>query len=286
MPDTAAKDARLRRLRARDLAAAHALSIDVGWPHRLEDWDFVHRLGRGFALTDAADALIGTALCWPFGLRFATLGMVIVSGRWQRRGLGERLLNAVLDEIGSRTTVLNGTPDGLRLYERAGFRALGIVRQYRGSVVPAGASSEARGRIRPSEPRELEALIALDEHATGMPRGDALTALFEHARAAVLERDGEIAGFAGFRRFGRGHVVGPVVAADAEDAHALVRHWLQASIGLFVRIDVPTVEPASWAWLTEAGLAPAGEVTTMFRGTVPARSSSARTFALINQAMG
>ena len=287
MLDAAGNVVRLRRLHADDLASAHALSTEVGWPHRPEDWAFVHALGQGFALTDTSGTLIGTALWWPFGEHRATLGMVIVSRRWQRRGLGQRLLTALLEEIGPRTTFLNGTQDGLRLYEQAGFRALGTVRQYRGTVVSTSdRDREPRGRIRAAEPRDLAALIALDEAATGMPRGAALAALLEHAQGAVLERDGEIAGFACFRRFGRGYVVGPVVATDEADARALIGHWLQASEGRFVRIDMPVVEAESAEWLMEAGLARAGDVTTMVRGAPPTRSGGARTFALINQAMG
>ena len=287
MPDAAEQGVGLRRFEARDLAAAQALSTEFGWPHRREDWDFVHRLGRGFVMEDASGALIGTALWWPFGSQFATLGMVIVSGRWQGRGLGNRLLTAVLEEIGPRTALLNGTRDGLHLYERAGFRAAGIVRQYRGNVVSMPCTEpDLQGLIRPSEPRHHDALVALDEAATGMPRRDVLSALLDQAAGAVLERHGEIAGFACFRRFGRGHVIGPVVASDEADAGALIRHWFLTNPGLFVRIDMPIGDRECWTWLPEAGLNPAGEVTTMVRGAAPKRSSRARTFGLINQAMG
>ena len=287
MLDTVGDGTRLRRLEAADLASARALSAEVGWPHRLEDWAFVHGLGKGFALTDASGALIGTALWWPFGEGNATLGMVIVSRRWQRRGLGHRLLTTLLDEIGPRTTLLNGTRDGLHLYERAGFRAVGTVRQYRGTVVSApGRIADPRGRVRPAEPRDLQTLVSLDAVATGMPRANALRALQATARGAVLERNGEITGFACFRPFGRGYVIGPVVATDEADAGTLIRHWLQASVGEFARIDIPVVSAEAPEWSMEAGLAPAGEVTTMVRGPVPKRSGGARTFALINQAMG
>ena len=46
---TGSTAAGMRDLTEGDLAAAHGLSQAVGWAHRLEDWRFVHRLGRGFA---------------------------------------------------------------------------------------------------------------------------------------------------------------------------------------------------------------------------------------------
>ena len=36
-----------RRMTVDDLPAAHKLSLSVLWPHRLEDWKFVHELGEG-----------------------------------------------------------------------------------------------------------------------------------------------------------------------------------------------------------------------------------------------
>jgi hypothetical protein len=35
------------KMAARDLPAAQALSREVNWPHRLEDWQFVHAVGQG-----------------------------------------------------------------------------------------------------------------------------------------------------------------------------------------------------------------------------------------------
>ena len=54
-----------RKLGRKDLAAAHKLSLDVGWPHRLEDWEFVQRLGADPALplsTAELERLLGSPL--------------------------------------------------------------------------------------------------------------------------------------------------------------------------------------------------------------------------------
>jgi hypothetical protein len=52
-----------RRMTESDLAGAHVLSQAVRWPHRLEDWQFVLRLGIGFVAVEG-DTVVGTALCW------------------------------------------------------------------------------------------------------------------------------------------------------------------------------------------------------------------------------
>src|SRR6185295_14475497 len=36
-----------RKFARGDVAAAHRLSAEAGWPHRVEDWQFVQQLGSG-----------------------------------------------------------------------------------------------------------------------------------------------------------------------------------------------------------------------------------------------
>jgi hypothetical protein len=68
------------------LEQAHGLSQALVWPYRLEDWKFAHELGRGFAV-EAGGKLVGTALWWPYGDSFGTIGMIIVSPTPSGRGL-------------------------------------------------------------------------------------------------------------------------------------------------------------------------------------------------------
>ncbi|KVN31454.1 hypothetical protein [Burkholderia ubonensis] len=69
-----------RRFRSDDIAAAHALSQTMSWPHRAEDWRFMLENGGGFVALRSG-AVIGTALCWQFGQHCGTVGLVIVSPR-------------------------------------------------------------------------------------------------------------------------------------------------------------------------------------------------------------
>lgn len=68
-----------------DIAAAHELSLEVGWPHRVQDWEFVHRLGAGYVAQDGG-RVVGTMLFWRHDRRSASLGMVIVSPGHQGQG--------------------------------------------------------------------------------------------------------------------------------------------------------------------------------------------------------
>jgi GNAT superfamily N-acetyltransferase len=275
----------LRPLAASDLPAAQALSAAVGWPHRVEDWRFVHGLGFGFALEERG-GLVGTAMAWRYGAGAASLGMVVVAPERQGRGFGRRLLAATLEELGPRRVLLHATEAGLPLYRRLGFHARGTVRQHQGAAFSVGLVAPRPGeRIRPAGRNDVPALSALDADATGADRGPAIAALLEASEGVVLDRGGEAAGFALLRRFGRGHVVGPVVAPDAEGAKALIAHWLGSRSGQFLRIDVPD-EAGLSGWLAGLGLPEVDKAVAMLRGGAPTSGSRARPFALINQALG
>lgn len=281
-----------RRFTSDDIAAAHGLSMAVSWPHRAEDWRFGFEAGSGF-IAEEAGVVIGTALFWKFGADRATLGMVIVSPEHQGRGIGGKLMNLILEETGNRVTFLHATKAGQPLYEKLGFRAHGSLDQHQGAVFQAPLVSLPAGeRLRPLGVNDTPQLIELASRAAGLDRSDALPALMQSADGIALDRDGELLGFALFRRFGRGYSIGPVVAADTPDlsrAKALIRHWLALNEGAFVRIDMPTGSGLT-EWLVELGLPRVDTVVKMVRNSDPARhvgppDTLFRQYGIINQAM-
>jgi predicted N-acetyltransferase YhbS len=264
-----------------DIHAAHALTQAVRWPHRVEDWQTVVRLGTGFVAEDNG-TVIGTALWWAQGEHQASLGMVIVSSAHQGRGIGRELMQRVLEQTGARQTLLIATPAGQPLYERLGFVATGTIHQHQGTmqtIAPAGG-----GHVRLAEPAELGALIDLANRATGRSRDAIVKQLAQAGEAAVLERDGALAGFSIMRRFGRGHVIGPLVAPDADGAKALVAFWSGAYAGTFVRIDV-TGEAGLGPWLEQAGLAQVDDGVAMARNGEPRHDAALQQYAIVNQAL-
>jgi hypothetical protein len=92
-------------------------------------------------------------------------------------------------------------------------------------------------------------------------------------------------GFAMVRRFGRGFVIGPVVAPDAEGAKALMAHLVGLNAGKFVRIDID-FDSGLMAWLEDLGLQRVDAPTVMVRGTMRAPRTPPRLYALITQALG
>ena len=111
---------RLRAMTAADLSAAHALSREARWPHRLEDWELMLQCGQGLVAEEDGE-IVGTVMGFPHGPQIATLGMVIVSHARRGGGLGRRLMDAMIAELAPRAIQLNATPDGAPLYRSQGF---------------------------------------------------------------------------------------------------------------------------------------------------------------------
>ncbi len=283
--ETAADGVTLRPMTAVDLPAAHALSTQVGWPHRLVDLQFSFSFGEGL-VAQRDGAAVGIAMRWRWGGAHASVGSVVVAPHCQGRRIGQRLMLGLLDGLEGHSVLLHATREGRGLYERLGFVAAGDVRQHQGLALQAPlVALEPNVRLRPASRNDGERLIALDQAACGMPRGAMLRALLDLAQVVVLDRDGVAEGFSVLRRFGRGKVIGPVVAPDATGAKALISHWVNLDAGKFVRIDVDFASGLP-AWLETLGLRRVGEVASMQRGPALHRGSAAHLFALVTQATG
>jgi GNAT superfamily N-acetyltransferase len=271
------------RLRADHLPQALELSRALEWPYRLQDWEFAFNLGRGFA-AEIDGQLAGTALWWPYGERHASAGMIIVSGEYQRRGIGRALMDALLTDAAGRTVILNSTEEGLDLYKRLGFLAHGHVNQHQ-AILPRSPGLEGANVVRGFLPADRSAIYDVDQAASGMDRRALIDALFGIADVKVIDRGGRISGYGCIRTWGRGIVVGPVVASDVADARALIAACAASHTGQFVRIDVPE-ETGLSPWLDSIGLPRVNQVVSMVLGPLPAPGADARLFALSNQSLG
>jgi len=276
---------RYRKFRPADVPAAHGLSLEAGWPHRLEDWRFVRRLGMGHVALEARK-VVGTILTWKHDRRNASLGMVIVDPAYQGRGIGKRLMRLALRDVTGRSVMLTATPAGQPLYEKLGFKAIDKVEQHQGIAAQVPAVSLQPGeRLRPVVASDAPKLTALAARSTGVSRTRMMPRLLEVAEGIVLAKAGEMLGFAIFRRFGRGYVIGPVVAPDAPRAQALVSHWVAMHPGKFLRIDV-YASMGLGPWLDAIGLPKVDTGVAMVKGKVPRRDPELHTYALVNQALG
>ena len=264
----------LDTLSAADTHACWQLSQALRWPHREADWQqFISwAKAHGAALAVRADGrLIGCGLAWQWGHEQGSIGMVIVDNAWQRRGIGKQLFKGLLQALEGRDVMLQATAQGRPLYESLGFTAIGHARQFHGHWQPPveaapTVSLATDERTRLLQQQDLPTLLAYDQRERGLTRPALLQALLAQMdadeRCAVsVDEQGHLCGYGILRRFGRGWVVGPLLADGADRAVALVKRLTQERAGDFVRIDLAAdtrAFPASHAQAQAQAQAQAG----------------------------
>ncbi|MET1416624.1 GNAT family N-acetyltransferase [Roseibium sp. HPY-6] len=265
-----------------DISKLHELSICVNWPHRANDWAMLFGLGEGFVTRDKIGRVLGSAMWFPMGETLASIGMVITSPRLQDHGAGRWLMQHILERTTHRNKILNATKAAYRLYISLDFVPQKTVYQHNGIVKSVPVTPE---HSRPLEQSDLPAIIELDEQAYGANRSPVLEKIAAVSEGTVLEQAGEIVGFALRRRFGRGHVIGPVVASSEEDAVKLIQPHVAALHGQFTRVDTRADDGPLRQFLSNSGIGLFDTVTTMTLGEPP-KPGPLTTFGLVNQALG
>lgn len=274
----------LRPMKPIDVPRGQELSASLRWPHRREDWAQMFRLSEGAVLEIDDGTIIGTCFTTLQGT-YATIGLVIVDPAYQGRKLGQRLMQWALDIATGYTVVLTATEAGLPLYEKLGFRAFGIVRQFQADNIAAPAPMDTSA-IRRATARDFDKVVQLADASTGFFRSAIITEFSEIARRVlVVVENSEVVGFGISRPFGHGFSIGPVVAGNAEHGRQLVASLLTDLEGNFVRIDCVD-QSGLEDIIQQTGMKLVAEAPTMVRGEKPTVGEKARQFAVATQALG
>ncbi|MER9138204.1 GNAT family N-acetyltransferase [Mesorhizobium sp. M0830] len=282
---------RIDDIQSVELDRLHALSLSVGWPHRAEDWQFLRQSGEGFVALDEIDRVLGSAMWFAHGTDFATVGMVITSPRLQTLGAGQWLMKRVFENVVGCDLRLNATRAARRLYLSLDFQPEKTVYHCQGIARLQPTDRPIRGDVRTLEARDIPAAIALDAAGFGVRRAALIERLFAHSAGYGLFKDGRLSAFALCRPFGRGHVVGPVVAESDADAVVIVRPHVADHSGSFLRIDTHMDHGEFAAFLSHSGMPVFDTVLTMSMGKRLAdfavRGAVAPvTYALASQSLG
>ena len=250
-----------------DVELLHALSISVRWPHRPKDWDLLCRAGQGIVAVDGIGRVFGSAMWFPQGDDFATIGVVITTPRTQAQGGGRWLMDLALEQCGNRNLALNATHAAYSLYISLGFTTEAIVYMRQAEApqkLPAMPALD--GELQALSSDRLKEITELDRRAFGTNRERLLALLSENASIQTLSRGGDIVGYSMCREFGRGYVIGPMVARNDLDAVHLTAVHLRNLAGRFARVDTREKDGVFATFLEQCGLGIAETVTTMSKG--------------------
>lgn len=280
-------DAVAHRIGPGDRDLLHELTVGVFWPHRPPDLDVFISLGEGYLAVDEIGRAMGSAMCFKAGDDFAMLGMMVTAPRLQTLGTGRWLLRRVMADCEGRDMRLSATRSGFRLYESAGFVTRGTIWQHQGVARSIHLPEPAPGvTLRPLEPTDEGAVRALDSLAYGAERHRTLDAMLRLSEGLVAEKDGEIRGYALTRSFGRGAVIGPLVAEDETIATMLAAPLIQRQEGSFLRLDTPVESERFGAFLRAAGMDVYDTVTEMYFGRQRRPLEGPQLFGLATHSLG
>jgi [ribosomal protein S18]-alanine N-acetyltransferase len=121
-----------------DIPAVHAIersSFAVPWPDDAYRNEIMTNRLASYVVARAGDAVIGFAGLWVM-VDEGHITTFAVDPRWRRRGVGQRLLLALLELAGARRAreatleVRLSNMPARRLYEKYGFRPVGIRPRY------------------------------------------------------------------------------------------------------------------------------------------------------------
>lgn len=265
----------------------HALTMSVFWPHRAPDLALMNEMGTGWLASDEIGRPLSSAMGFPAGDDFAMLGMMVTTPRLQSHGSGSRLLRRMLKDQAGRDLRLSATRQGYRLYEAAGFTPVKLVHQHQGVARDIRPPEAVQGvSIRPFEQRDAEAMAALDRAGFGADRSRVLQVLQGCSEVVVAERGGALEGFAMCRRFGKGRVIGPLLAEQTGVAKMLAAYFIRQHAGEFLRLDTIVDDDSFEAFASAAGLGVYDTVTDMRLGRLRRASTGMQTYGLAMQSLG
>ena len=190
---------------------------------------------------------------------FGFVGLYICHPDWRGQGHGKAVWDAAMTYLGNRTIGLDGVPEQQANYASMGFAAAYDTMRWSGTL-PAGEwQPGVRALIFPAE------IAALDRRCFPAPR----PAFLSHwvappHRSVVLERNGNVVGWAVSRPCRNGSKIGPLFAADLDAAMALLGSFPGA-----VHIDAPVVRQDFAEMLSGLGFEASFRTTRMYRGAAP-----------------
>lgn len=269
----------MRLLGIDDLPACQDLAEARDWGREEHKWRFLFSVGDVYGIDDRNGELAGTVVSTAYGKNVAAISMMLVAERHERRGLGSRLMRHAMDHTGTASFCLTATDYGRPLYERLGFRAVGLCTSYQGeaqNVVRQGTSV-------PAEATDMAPVHALDTEVFGADRAQLIEGLPTFCETFRVVRDGpEIRGFGAHWQNDAQAVVGPLIAQDTETALTLLADIIPQGP---VRLDIDHRHPELITWAESHGLRPAFTTTVMEHGA-PITGDLSRLYLPVAQALG
>jgi ribosomal protein S18 acetylase RimI-like enzyme len=236
-----------------------------GWNPGLGDADcFWQADEAGFLGLFLARRLVASISVVAYDSMSAFLGLYIVAPEFRGRGLGLRLWQAGMAQLGARSVGLDGVVAQQDNYARSGFRLAWRNQRYEGR----GGGSEPPGLV-PVAAVPFAEIAAYDRGAFAAPRDRFLTCWTGRHEGRAIVEAGRLRGYGVIRRCRVGWKIGPLFADDSESAETLFAGLAAQVLAEPIFLDVPQPNAAAVALAERHGMTPCFETARMYAGGRP-----------------
>lgn len=255
---------------AADMETLRAWADEERWnPGRGDALAFHAADPGGFLLGRLDGEPVASVSAVRYGDGFGFLGLYVARPEVRGQGYGIQMWRAATRRLAGRNVGLDGVVAQQANYRRSGFRDAWNHVRYAGEPPAAGDAPDGialvDGRSVP-----FARLAAYDRRFFPAPR-DAFLALWiglPGHRSLAAVRDGELCGLAVLRPASECSRVGPLYAASADVARALLGGLAALAPGERLAVDVPDANPAAPRLMERLGLEPVFACARMYTGPV------------------
>jgi GNAT superfamily N-acetyltransferase len=259
-----------RRLTGDDAPAGLRLSTAAGWNQSVRDWELMIAAGEGIGMVDPSDELIATAILLPYQQDVQWISMVLVDGRWQKRGIGTRLLKLMVELSPLPVVGLDATAAGKPVYQNLGFGAKESITRFARKEQTGGSPWPLDEAVADLSAERFVTLVHPFLKAPGRGRQSLLADLTASGDGRLALQRGEKTASLALTRVGREATqIGPLHATDAASATAILRSIASSRKGRLI-IDVPDRHEAFVDQIVSLGFESSRHFTRMFKGGQPA----------------
>jgi GNAT superfamily N-acetyltransferase len=259
----------VRPMRPGELELVLEWARQEGWNPGLDDSLPFHDADpSGFFVGAVGEVPVGSISVVKYGDDLAFLGLYMVHPEFRGRGYGRAIWDAGIASANGRSIGLDGVVAQQENYRKAGFEEAYKTVRYGGVIGSLPSSTLTATPVGD----KLDGLVRYDAGVFSAERSAFVTSWCtnrKHRRTAVVRKSGKIRGYGTIRRCYDGYKIGPLFAADADSAAALLSTLGQEAKGARVFIDIPSDNRDAVALAVGMGLEPVFETSRMYRGAVP-----------------
>lgn len=252
-----------------DLAVDWA--ADEGWNPGLDDaaafWA-ADPTGFHIGLTDGRPAAVCSMVKYEPGFAFG--GFYIVRPDLRGTGCGWALSRRVLESVSDRVVGLDGVPEQVATYAKAGF-----VEEFRSVRYRSSGGGQAPQGLTDLSGLDFSAVAAYDRTCFPTPRPGFLKVWLSPPGGTALGvvRQGVLKGYGVIRPCREGFKIGPLFADDPADADLIFRGLSAekkiSGHGGPVYLDIPEPNRAGGELVNRHGMEPVFSTARMYRGSAP-----------------